>query len=143
MQPHSGREQVNPDFDKSKSEAVSFVFYSYDHRKLNRAILDIIQTVRSANSNVSGPIALPNSKVTVCVNRSPHVYSKGKDHFSRITYARYIKIHQYQQVEPMLKKQDLPAGVYVKVLVKRKKPLQATVVTKPSPVVVAKQKGGK
>jgi small subunit ribosomal protein S10 len=85
---------------------------SFDHRLLDKATLDIVETVKRTGSIVSGPIPLPTKTERYTVNRSPHVDKKSMDQFEIRTHKRLLDI-----IEPSsktvdeLKKLNLPAGV--------------------------------
>ncbi|OGV61608.1 MAG: 30S ribosomal protein S10 [Lentisphaerae bacterium RIFOXYC12_FULL_60_16] len=85
---------------------------AYDHKVLDQAVKDIIETARSTGANVVGPIPLPTRIERYTVNRSPHADKKSMDQFEIRTHKRLLDI-----VEPTaktvdeLKKLNLPAGV--------------------------------
>jgi small subunit ribosomal protein S10 len=97
----------------NRADSISFVLYSYDHSKLDKAAKDIVYTALSSGATVSGPVAMPSQTTVLCVNRSPHVYNRAKDHFKRTTHARYIKVFNYRDVASTLSNLELPVGVYV------------------------------
>ena len=85
---------------------------AYDHKVLDQAVLDIIDTAKGTGARVVGPIPLPTRIERFTVNRSPHVDKKSMDQFEMRTHKRLLDI-----VEPTaktvdeLKKLNLPAGV--------------------------------
>ena len=85
---------------------------AYDHRVLDSAVEDIIDTARGTGARVVGPTPLPTHIQRFTVNRSPHVDKKSMDQFEMRTHKRLLDI-----VEPTaktvdeLKKLNLPAGV--------------------------------
>ncbi|MFZ5807028.1 MAG: 30S ribosomal protein S10 [Verrucomicrobiota bacterium] len=85
---------------------------SFDHRLLDKATVDIVETVKRTGSIVAGPIPLPTKTERYTVNRSPHVDKKSMDQFEIRTHKRLLDI-----IEPSsktvdeLKKLNLPAGV--------------------------------
>lgn len=84
----------------------------YDHRVLDQAVVDIIDTARGTGAQVVGPIPLPTRIERFTVNRSPHVDKKSMDQYEMRTHKRLLDI-----VDPTaktvdeLKKLNLPAGV--------------------------------
>jgi small subunit ribosomal protein S10 len=85
---------------------------AYDHRVLDQAVMDIIDTAKGSGARVVGPIPLPTRIERYTVNRSPHADKKSMDQFEIRTHKRLLDI-----VEPTaktvdeLKKLNLPAGV--------------------------------
>ena len=85
---------------------------AYDHRVLDQAVVDIIDTARGSGAKIVGPTPLPMRIERFTVNRSPHVDKKSMDQFEIRTHKRLLDI-----VEPTaktvdeLKKLNLPAGV--------------------------------
>ena len=85
---------------------------AYDHRVLDQAVGDIIDTARGTGAQVVGPIPLPTRIERFTVNRSPHVDKKSMDQFEMRTHKRLLDIvgTTGKTVEE-LKKLNLPAGV--------------------------------
>ena len=85
---------------------------AYDHRVLDQAVADIIDTAKGTGAQVMGPIPMPTRIERYTVNRSPHVDKKSMEQFEIRTHKRFLDI-----VEPTaktvdeLKKLNLPAGV--------------------------------
>ena len=85
---------------------------AYDHRVLDQAVSDIIETARGTGARVVGPTPLPTRIERFTVNRSPHVDKKSMEQFEMRTHKRLLDL-----VEPTaktvdeLKKLNLPAGV--------------------------------
>src|SRR5210317_2590789 len=85
---------------------------AYDHKVLDQAVVDIIDTARGTGAQVVGPVPLPTRIERFTVNKSPHVNKKSMDQFEMRTHKRLLDI-----VEPTaktvdeLKKLNLPAGV--------------------------------
>jgi len=85
---------------------------AYDHKVLDQAVVDIIDTAKGSGARVVGPIPLPTRIERFTVNRSPHVDKKSMEQFEMRTHKRLLDI-----VEPTaktvdeLKKLNLPAGV--------------------------------
>ncbi|OGX44567.1 MAG: 30S ribosomal protein S10 [Omnitrophica WOR_2 bacterium RIFCSPLOWO2_12_FULL_51_8] len=89
---------------------------AYDHRILDQAVKDIVETVKRTGANISGPIPLPSKKEIYTVLRSPVIDKKSREQFGLVTHKRLIDI-----IEPTsktidtLKKLNLPAGVDVEI----------------------------
>ncbi len=56
-----------------KSQRIRIRLQAYDHRVLDQAVGDIIDTARGTGAQVVGPIPLPTRFERFTVNRSPHV----------------------------------------------------------------------
>ncbi len=85
---------------------------AYDHRVLDQAVTDIIDTARGTGSQVVGPIPLPTRIERFTVNRSPHVDKKSMDQFEMRTHKRVLDIvGPTARTVDELKKLNLPAGV--------------------------------
>ena len=89
---------------------------AYDHRVLDQAVSDIIDTARGTGSRVVGPIPLPTRIERFTVNRSPHVDKKSMDQFEMRTHKRMLDIvGPTSKTVDELKKLNLPAGVDIKI----------------------------
>lgn len=85
---------------------------AYDHKVLDQAVAEIIDTARNTGSQVVGPIPLPTRVERFTVNRSPHVDKKSMDQFEMRTHKRMFDIvGPTPKTVDELKKLNLPAGV--------------------------------
>jgi small subunit ribosomal protein S10 len=85
---------------------------AYDHRVLDQAVTEIIETARGTGSQVVGPIPLPTRIERFTVNRSPNVDKKSMDQFEMRTHKRMLDIvGPTAKTVDELKKLNLPAGV--------------------------------
>jgi small subunit ribosomal protein S10 len=89
---------------------------AYDHRILDKAAADIVNTAKRTGAKVIGPIPLPTRREDYTVLRSPHVDKKSRDQYQIKTHKRLLDI-----VEPTaktidaLRKLNLGAGVDVEI----------------------------
>ncbi|MCL6621294.1 MAG: 30S ribosomal protein S10 [Syntrophobacterales bacterium] len=91
---------------------------SYDHKLLDKAVQDIVETARSTGARVAGPIPLPTEINKFCVLRSPHIDKKSREQFEIRTYKRLLDILEpTQQTMDAISKLDLAAGVDVEIRV--------------------------
>ena len=91
---------------------------AYDHKVLDQAVTDIIDTARGTGSQVVGPIPLPTRIERFTVNRSPHVDKKSMDQFEMRTHKRMLDIvGPTAKTVDELKKLNLPAGVDINIKV--------------------------
>ena len=89
---------------------------SFDHTVLNRAMNEIIITVRRTGATISGPIPLPTRKRIFTVLRSPHVNKKSREQFQLCTHKRLLDIYtSSSRTVDALSKLDLPSGVEVEI----------------------------
>lgn len=95
-----------------QSQRIRIRLQAYDHRVLDQAVGDIIDTARSTGAQVVGPIPLPTRIERFTVNRSPHVDKKSMDQFEMRTHKRLLDIMSpTAKTVDELKKLNLPAGV--------------------------------
>jgi small subunit ribosomal protein S10 len=89
---------------------------AYDYRLLDQSVREIVETVRRTGGRLAGPIPLPTRIERFCVNRSPHVDKKSREHFEVRTHKRLIDIHQpTPKTVDSLMRLDLPAGVDIEI----------------------------
>lgn len=90
---------------------------AYDHRILDESAEKIVDIARRTGANISGPIPLPTEKNVWCVNRSPHVDKKSREHFEIRTHKRILDIYfdpQQKTIESLMNV-NLPAGVDIEI----------------------------
>ena len=101
-----------------QSQRIRIRMQAYDHKVLDQAVTDIIDTARGTGSQVVGPIPLPTRIERFTVNRSPHVDKKSMDQFEMRTHKRMLDIvHPTPKTVEELKKLNLPAGVDITIKV--------------------------
>ena len=95
-----------------QSQRIRIRMQAYDHRVLDQAVREIVDTARDTQADVVGPIPLPTRVERFTVNRSPHMDKKSMDQFEMRTHKRILDIvgPTAKTVEE-LKKLNLPAGV--------------------------------
>ena len=95
-----------------QSQRIRIRLQAYDHRVLDHAVSEIIDTARGTGAQVVGPIPLPTKIERFTVNRSPHVDKKSMDQFEMRTHKRLLDIvSPTAKTVDELKKLNLPAGV--------------------------------
>ncbi|MDD4060525.1 MAG: 30S ribosomal protein S10 [Kiritimatiellae bacterium] len=95
-----------------QSQRIRIRMQAYDHRVLDQAVTEIIETARGTGSQVVGPIPLPTRIERFTVNRSPNVDKKSMDQFEMRTHKRLLDIvGPTAKTVDELKKLNLPAGV--------------------------------
>ncbi len=89
---------------------------AFDHRVLDTATGEIVNTAKRTGAGVRGPIPLPTRIERYAVNRSPHVDKKSMEQFEIRTHKRLIDIvDPTPQTIDALMKLDLSAGVDVEI----------------------------
>ena len=99
-----------------QSKRIRIKMQAYDHRVLDQAVSEIVETAKGTGSQVVGPVPLPTRVERFTVNRSPHVDKKSMDQFEMRTHKRMFDILDptIKTVEE-LKKLNLPAGVDISI----------------------------
>jgi len=89
---------------------------AYDHRLLDQAVTEIVETVKRTGANISGPVPLPTKKEIYTVLRSPVIDKKSREQFDLSTHKRLIDIFEpTSKTIDALRKLNLPAGVDVEI----------------------------
>ncbi len=89
---------------------------AYDHRLLDRSLVEIVETVTRTGARVVGPIPLPTKIEKFTVLRSPHVDKKSREQFEIRTHKRLLDILEpSQDTMDALGKLVLAAGVDAKI----------------------------
>jgi len=86
----------------------------YDHKLLDVAVTEIVQTVRRTGGRVAGPVPLPTKIERFTVNRSPFIDKKSREQFEMRTHKRLLDILEpTQQTIDELGKLELSSGIDV------------------------------
>ena len=89
---------------------------AFDHRVLDTATKEILNTALRTGAQVRGPVPLPTRTERFTVLRSPHVNKKSQEHFEMRTHKRLLDIlDPTPQTIDALMKLDLAAGVDVQI----------------------------
>src|SRR4030042_5108036 len=89
---------------------------AYDHRLLDQAVEEIVDTVRRTGAKISGPVPLPTKREIYTVLRSPVIDKKSREQFELSTHKRLIEIYEpTSKTIDALKKLNLPAGVDIEI----------------------------
>jgi small subunit ribosomal protein S10 len=89
---------------------------AFDHRVLDQATSEIVNTAKRTGARVRGPVPLPTRIERFTVLRSPHIDKKSMDAYEIRTHKRVLDI-----IDPTdltvgaLMKLDLAAGVDVEI----------------------------
>ncbi|MBI4238011.1 MAG: 30S ribosomal protein S10 [Deltaproteobacteria bacterium] len=99
-----------------KSQQMRIRLKGFDHKLLDQAAGEIVDTAKRTGARVAGPVPLPTKIERFCVLRSPHVDKKSREQFEIRTHKRMIDIlDPTQQTVDALIKLDLAAGVEVEI----------------------------
>ena len=99
-----------------QSKRIRIKMQAYDHRVLDQAVKEIIETATGTGSRVVGPVTLPTRVERFTVNRSPHVDKKSMDQVEMRTHKRMFDIlDPTVRTVDELKKLNLPAGVDISI----------------------------
>ena len=91
---------------------------SFDHRVLDRSVVNIVNTAKETGAKVIGPIPLPTKISRWTVLRSPHIDKNSREQFEIRIHKRLIEILEpTQQTIDALMQLELPAGVEVEIKV--------------------------
>jgi small subunit ribosomal protein S10 len=88
----------------------------YDHKLLDTAVSEIVQTVRRTGGRVAGPIPLPTRVERFTVQRSTFSDKKSREQFEIRTHKRLLDILEpTQQTIDELGKLELSTGIDVEI----------------------------
>ena len=89
---------------------------SYDHRLLDKSVVEVVNVAKRTGARVVGPIPLPTKISRFTVLRSPHVDNKSREQFEIRIHKRLLDIMEPSpKTVDMLSKLDLPAGIDVEI----------------------------
>jgi len=98
------------------SQKIRIKLKSFDHRVLDKSVVDIVQTARETGAKIVGPIPLPTKISRWTVLRSPHIDKNSREQFEVRIHKRLIEILEpTQQTIDALMQLELPAGVEVEI----------------------------
>ncbi len=100
----------------SNAQKIRIRLKAYDHRLLDQAVVEIVETAKRTGAKISGPVPLPTKKELFTVLRSPNVDKKSREQFALWTHKRLIDIYEpTAKTIDSLRKLNLPAGVDVEI----------------------------
>jgi small subunit ribosomal protein S10 len=99
-----------------KKQRIRLTLKSYDHQLLDKAVKQIVLTVRRTGSTIVGPVPLPNKRRCFTVLRSPHIDKKSREQFELTTHRRILDIVQpSDSTMEALMKLSISSGVDVEI----------------------------
>jgi small subunit ribosomal protein S10 len=88
----------------------------YEHKSIDLAAQDIVNSAKRTGAKVIGPIPLPTRIERITVLSSPHVDKKAREQFEIRTHTRVIYITEpTSRTIDELRNLNLPAGVDIRV----------------------------
>lgn len=98
------------------TQSIRITLKAFDHRILDTAAAEIVNTAKRTGAQVRGPVPMPNRIKRFTVIRSPHVDKSSQEQFEMRTHKRLMDIEDpTPQTIDALMKLDLPAGVDVEI----------------------------
>lgn len=89
---------------------------SYDHRIIDEALKNIIETIKRSGAKIIGPIPLPTEIKKYTVLRSTFVHKDSRDQYETRVHKRLIDIVDITpKTVEMITSLNLPAGVDVEI----------------------------
>ena len=103
------------------NQVMRITLKAYDHKLIDQAAANIIDTVKKTGAKVSGPVPMPTKIERVTILRAVHNYKDSREQFEQRTHKRLIDvIAPTQKTIDALQKLDMSAGVYIDVKMKAK-----------------------
>ena len=89
---------------------------SYDHRILDNAAAKIVETVKRAGGEISGPVPLPTEVEKITILRAVHKYKDSREQYESRTHKRLIDVkNPSKETLDALKRLDLPSGIDIQI----------------------------
>jgi len=77
---------------KDQKQRIRIRLKAYDHKVIDQAAKQIVDTALRTGATIAGPIPLPTDRSTFTVVKSPHVYKKGREQFEMRVHKRLIDV---------------------------------------------------
>ena len=98
------------------SNVIRVKLRSYDHRILDNAAAKIVEVVKRAGGQVSGPVPLPTEVEKITILRAVHKYKDSREQYEMRTHKRLIDIkNPSKEIMDVLQRLDLPSGVDIQI----------------------------
>ena len=97
--------------EKQPGQRIRIRLKAYDHKLIDQAAKQIIDTALRTGATIAGPIPLPTKRSMYTVVKSPHVYKHGMEQFEMRIHKRLIDIlSPTPKTVDSLMNLSLPAG---------------------------------
>ena len=101
------------------SQVMRITLKAYDHKLIDQAAKQIIETIKSTGAKVSGPVPMPTKVEKITILRAVHKYKDSREQFEQRTHKRLIDIiAPSQKTVDALQRLEMPAGVYIDIKMK-------------------------
>ena len=98
------------------SNTILIKLKAYDHRILDNAATKIVETIKRAGGEVSGPVPLPTEIEKFTILRAVHKYKDSREQFEMRTHKRLIDVkNSNKEVIDALAHLELPSGVDIQI----------------------------
>ena len=98
------------------SQVMRITLKAYDHKLIDQAAKQIIETIKSTGAKVSGPVPMPTKVEKITILRAVHKYKDSREQFEQRTHKRLIDItNATTKTTDALAKLDMPAGVDIEI----------------------------
>src|SRR5437762_10496849 len=105
-----------PDNKTEQKQRIRIRLKAYDHKVIDQAAKQIVDTALRTGATLAGPIPLPTRRSTFTVIKSPHVYKKGREQFEMRVHKRLIDVFEPSpKTIDSLMNLSLPAGCDVEI----------------------------
>ena len=101
-----------------KNQTIHIRLKAFDHRLIDKATSEIVETAKRTGAQIRGPIPLPTKIERCTVLISPHVNKDARDQYEIRTHKRMVDIvGPTDKTVDALMRLDLAAGVDVEIVV--------------------------
>ncbi|HSX08412.1 MAG TPA: 30S ribosomal protein S10 [Candidatus Saccharimonadales bacterium] len=101
---------------KDTKQRIRIRLKAYDHKVIDQAAKQIVDTALRSGATIAGPIPLPTDRSVFTVVKSPHVYKKGREQFEMRVHKRLIDVTDpTPKTIDSLTNLSLPAGCDVEI----------------------------
>ena len=103
------------------SQVMRITLKAYDHKLIDQAAKQIIETIKSTGAKVSGPVPMPTKVEKITILRAVHKYKDSREQFEQRTHKRLIDIiTPTPKTVEALQRLEMPAGVSIDIKMKNK-----------------------
>src|SRR3954467_12398215 len=101
---------------KDQKQRIRIRLKAYDHKVIDQAAKQIVDTALRTGAQLAGPIPLPPRKTSYTVIKSPHGYKKSREQFEMRVHKRLIDVFEpTPKTIDSLMNLSLPAGCDVEI----------------------------
>ena len=101
------------------SQVMRITLKAYDHKLIDQAAKQIIETIKSTGAKVSGPVPMPTKVEKITILRAVHQYKDSREQIEQRTHKRLIDVlTPSQKTVDALSRMEMPAGVAIDIKMK-------------------------